>query len=367
MSKLTAIALLAAASISFAIAQEEQARPAPTLTVGSKAPAIKVAKWIKGSPVTKLGEGKVNVVEFWATWCGPCKVSIPHLTELAKKYKGKATFTGVSVFEVPQPKDESYIKNVVKFVKDEGAQMNYNVCADGKEGTMGKTWMEAANQDGIPTAFVIGKDGKVLWIGHPMGGLDEVLDQVVKGKFDAKAEADKQNKARAEMEKAARDFAPISTAMADKDWKLAVEEMDKLEARRPEVKEQLIFARYTATINIDDDAAQKLAATLGEKYNDNAQALNSVVWPLVDPKSPIKKLDTDLALRLAKRAVELTKEKDANILDTLAVTYDKAGKLDDAIATEKKAVAAAEVTKGYPAETLKELKGRLEEYTKKKG
>src|SRR5689334_25163119 len=78
----------------------------PSLTVGSPAPAIKVAKWVKGKPVNSLKKGNVYVVEFWATWCGPCKQSIPHLTELAKKYAGKATFIGVSSFEKNAPKGE---------------------------------------------------------------------------------------------------------------------------------------------------------------------------------------------------------------------------------------------------------------------
>ena len=47
------------------------------LKVGDNAPAITIADWVKGEPITGLEKGRVYVVEFWATWCGPCRVSIP--------------------------------------------------------------------------------------------------------------------------------------------------------------------------------------------------------------------------------------------------------------------------------------------------
>src|SRR2546426_245088 len=69
------------------------------LNITDPAPELKVAKWIKGEPVARLAPGGIYVIEFWATWCGPCKQAIPHITELAEKYRGKATFIGVDVLE----------------------------------------------------------------------------------------------------------------------------------------------------------------------------------------------------------------------------------------------------------------------------
>jgi len=61
-----------------------------SLKVGDPAPPIAARKWIKGNPVTAFKPGMVYVVEFWATWCGPCQSAMPHLSELARKYRGKA-------------------------------------------------------------------------------------------------------------------------------------------------------------------------------------------------------------------------------------------------------------------------------------
>src|SRR5579872_1075039 len=152
------------------------------LKLGDSAPTLKVSKFVKGDPVTKFQHGKIYVVEFWATWCGPCRTSIPHLTEMAKKYKS-VQFVGVSVWENKQA-------DVAPFVKEMGDKMGYTVAMDdvpagktGNEGYMAENWMSAAHQDGIPTAFVIDKDTKVAWIGHPMG-IDEPLGKIVAGSWD---------------------------------------------------------------------------------------------------------------------------------------------------------------------------------------
>src|SRR5690242_11497781 len=65
---------------------------APTalcLELGEQAPPLKIKKWVKGSSVdlAKNRGKKIYVLEFWATWCGPCKESIPHLTEMQQEHK----------------------------------------------------------------------------------------------------------------------------------------------------------------------------------------------------------------------------------------------------------------------------------------
>ena len=64
---------------------------AQALDVGDPVPELAISKVIKGDDVkgTYKDRGQITVVEFWATWCGPCRQSIPHLTELQKKYADK--------------------------------------------------------------------------------------------------------------------------------------------------------------------------------------------------------------------------------------------------------------------------------------
>ena len=155
----------------------------PALLPGGTAPKVTVASWIKGSAPAKPG---LHVVEFWATWCGPCKTSIPHLTELSHKYKGKVDFYGISVYERMKNIPEA----VADFVKAMGDKMDYNVAIDSTGKEMAKNWMEAAEQHGIPTAFIVDASDKVLWIGHPML-IDEPLEKAIAGKLDWKPERER--------------------------------------------------------------------------------------------------------------------------------------------------------------------------------
>ncbi len=149
------------------------------LAVGSPAPPMAVRTWVKGKPIETLEPGKTYVVEFWATWCGPCVSSIPHMTKLAKQYAGKVTFAGVAVWETGDA-----LPKVMAFVSKMGARMGYNVAVDTQAGAMASTWMKAAGQDGIPCAFIISKEGRIAWIGHPMR-MEKPLSDVVAGRSTA--------------------------------------------------------------------------------------------------------------------------------------------------------------------------------------
>ena len=140
--------------------------------LGQAASPLKITEWVKGKPVDLAAtkDKQVVVVEFWATWCPPCIKSIPHLTDMAKKFKD-VQFVGVSSEKADVVK---------KFVAKMGDKMDYNVAID-DDGKTSAGYMEEFGIGGIPHAFIVDKQGRVVWHGHPMDGLDKAIKLSVKG------------------------------------------------------------------------------------------------------------------------------------------------------------------------------------------
>lgn len=115
--------------------------------LGKTPPKMVVEKWLTPQPSTT---GKFVLIDFWATWCGPCRQSIPHLNELQAKFKDQLVVIGLS--------DESEAD--VKKMKS--PKMDYSVGID-TAGTMSK----AMSVRGIPHAIILDPSGVVRFEGHP--------------------------------------------------------------------------------------------------------------------------------------------------------------------------------------------------------
>ena len=167
---------------------------AQTLGIGDPAPKLAVKSFVKGEPVSEFEPGKNYVVEFWATWCGPCKTSIPHLTELQKK-NPSVTFIGVSICGARSGQSQTVRRGDGR---QDGLPRGHRLWFPKKrkttEAPWPKHWMTAAGQEGIPAAFIVNKEGKIAWIGHPME-MDKPLEKIVAGTWDMKEAREEQRKA----------------------------------------------------------------------------------------------------------------------------------------------------------------------------
>ena len=398
------------------VADEEETK---TLTIGSKAPAIDVEHWVsdghgKFKPVTEFEAGKVYVVEFWATWCGPCISSMPHLAETQAKYAEKGVQI-ISISDEDLETVEGFLEKPVRAAKGEDPEVGktygeltsaYCLTTD-PDGSVQTDYMRAAGQNGIPTCFIVGKDAHVEWVGHPMS-MDKALAAIVDGSWDRDAflvtfrkkqerdilmtrisgkmrKGDKEGameiladakkdaegdteslKALAQLEFQIRASSAMAKVQAG-EIEEGLAELEEIAATaEPAQKSQLQSIRLRLQLQAEkfDDAA-KLISDIANDKNTAPEFINQMAWQIHELYVKNDKLPPviiDAAAAAAQIAVD-KQPKNGMILDTLAHLLHHQGKLDEAIEWQTKAVENS----GEASDEIKEgIESYLNELTKEK-
>ncbi len=307
------------------------------LTVGDPAPELQSGKWVQGEPVEAFATNRVYIVEFWATWCVPCRVSMPHLNELSLKFKDQGLVViGQDVWEENED-------GVAPFVKKMGDQMTYRVALDNKSretsGAMAVTWMKAAERNSIPTAFIINHQGRIAWIGHPMEISEKLLNDILADNYDpakAAAEYEQQQQGPQKFNALLNQFA---TNLKDKNWGDAEATVAEIEKLLPDdQRDRIGLMRLEILLGRKDYAGfYKLTRSLSDAHPDDAALQIIIAWKIAtEPDLPQR--DLALATKCAERANQSTQGKEIGILDALARIQFMSGKTNEAVATEQKAV-----------------------------
>ncbi|HZK08979.1 MAG TPA: TlpA disulfide reductase family protein [Bacteroidales bacterium] len=128
-----------------------------------KAPELVVEKWISEKPDTK---GKFVMIDFWATWCGPCKISIPQVNKWAEKYKDQMVVIGLS--DEPEAKVLSMKAPMIEYYS-----------AIDTQGRLKKIFQVK----GIPHVVLIDPQGTVRWQGFPSLAGHQLTEEILEETF----------------------------------------------------------------------------------------------------------------------------------------------------------------------------------------
>ena len=164
---LVVVALVAAAMLYFGFHMARRSAPPPPVSKTSPAPDFTLES-LDGKSV-RLSDlrGKAVLLNFWATWCGPCKIETPWLVELQNQYGSQ----GLQVVGIAM--DDSGKDEIAKFAKDMG--VNYPVLI-GKE-AVGDAY---GGVPALPESFFIGRDGKIVDKIIGLKGKGEIEDSIKK-------------------------------------------------------------------------------------------------------------------------------------------------------------------------------------------
>lgn len=265
----------------------------PTLRIGDKPPPIEIEHWLVMPEGAKEfvtpGDGKIYILDFWATWCAPCIADMPHMSELQKAHeKDGVVVIGVSD-EAPETINTFLDKPFGKSTRRES--LGYIIAADPDKSTHEQILIASSDYT-IPRAVVIGREGEIEWIGHPATDqLDDALQQIIAGTWDRNA------------------------------WR------DLFEGN-------LSFDKQFADL-LTAESWEEAAELAGEDW----QRLNDIAWRIAfDPEGKVKNRDFRLAQNYATTSLQISNGAESFPIFTLAQVEAERGNYKNALELVERAL-----------------------------
>jgi len=352
------------------ISVNAQFNPSPTLKIGDPAPPLTVNAWVRGEPVTQFEKGEVYVMDFWATWCGGCINSFPHISAIAQKYEGRVHFFSVDSYEdIDQKKGVDPVKKMTEFLKTpQGQRLTLDVGVDSTDNRMFNSWIKPLRRAGFPTTFVIDQEGKIAWVDVNLDHLDWVLGQVLSGTWDCE-------KAAAVMiQRDALEDMMIKIFQTEGDDQMELYHellaaVDAFISRFPDRKDAAAFYKLMALLELDPEKVpellEEMAANPLSRYINLADAAGLTLM-----EEGLSKRHYEAVAKVQERLllnefpVPGRDGKSVPAYESLADTYAKAGNYPMAKESIEKAIALA-MNQGASEEEITKLKGTLDSYVKK--
>jgi len=326
----TVILFLALSFASLALGQSF-----PVFKPGDAAPKLSAAEWMHGDPFAGWDRKKLNVVEFWATWCEPCKEAMPHLSELAKKYP-EVGFYSISFEEQPQTVPDG----VRRFVQANLDRMQYSVGRDTAGNDDWAYWIMGSKQRGIPVAYIVDSSGKVLWIGHPLN-LDKPIADALAGKLDVAKE-------RRSFEEYLDDQAKLEAFLgklpaAEKkfesgDRKGSFHDFDRAAGKNPDFRYTVAHEKIRLLAIYDGPGCLAFLKDLRGKVEREDWWRYLVEFAAVDQRVKDRQAYDDLRAKAAEEFLKAGRDKDAYLLAYGGWVLRLAGRKDEAESAFDRAV-----------------------------
>ncbi len=306
---------------------------------GMRAPDLHLSKWLSGDPLSRFEPGMVYLLEFTHVYCKPCRQSIPHLTDIQKRYGSRVRVISLySYYKDHEYREDTYIGLIRGLQKMMGSQMAFSITLDTEERDSYKGWPVSG---GFPQVCIIDQLGTRVWRGHgaDFAEADEVLGSVVQGTFSV------ENGARDEIA-----FRKVLDSLLKRNLvkpQELVSQSNELLERFPAKAETIQFLVFQCLVQHNQVAASAYVSQMKQVFAGFSEIL-------VDFANPgFLQLDMPTGLQLADTLIKMSDDK--LVLSELWINkariFAKMGRFKDAgEAAEKSQSLRDEVPGLLPAE-----------------